>query len=312
MSRARFALVLASLVFLAGCGGMLAPGPDGTPTRTVTPAPLPVETATPGGPSVLAPGLSTDGVFDAGDLADAHVAALEGVSFTVVREERRTYTNGSFRSRYRSVVRMSAAADRFRYGLNQTDRRDGRLRHQRLERYADGSVVYVAITREDETTYSILGGPERPVEPSTVFPDGATARFGVARLFGSLRLDVVDRRVADGRTAYAVAVENGSQALGGLRNVSMNATVRSDGLVTDYRLAYEVGDIRVTVVVEFERVGETEVTPPSWLPAALNGTGATTVGDGTPTQGGATATDATSGATATDRHRVTRPAPRAL
>jgi len=103
-----------------------------------------------------------------------------------------------------------------------------------------------------------------------------------------VRFGVLGSRTVDGRTIHRLTVENGSGTLGGLRNVSMNATVREDGLVTAYRLSYDVGDLRVAVAVEFRRVGETEITPPAWLPAARNATG---VGTPAPVRtGGATAT----------------------
>jgi hypothetical protein len=279
MSRVPVVTAVVALVVLAGCGGAVAPSTDGTPTPTVTPAPVPVpgEPSTPRGPPALAPGLSEEGVFDPVRLADAHAATLSNTSFTVVREERRRYLNGSLRSSYRSVVRVSEGGERFRYELNQTDVR-GETRHeQRLARYSDGSVVYVATTRGGRTTYSIVGGAGGPADPSTVLPDNATARFGVLRLFGSLRFEVLDRRTVNGRTVYRLAVENGSQTLGGLRDVTMNATVREDGVVTSYRLAYDVSDIRVTVDVEFRRIGDTRSTPPAWLPAARNATGNGTV-----------------------------------
>jgi len=285
-------VALVALVLLAGCGGAATSGGDRTPTRTVTPAPVPEETPTPQGPPELAPGLSAEGVFDAARLADAHAATLSSTSFTAVRVERRHYTNGSLRSRYRSVVRMAARGDRFQYDLNQTTVRDGRPRGQRLARYSDGEVVYVTTARDGETTYSVLGGPERPADPSTVFPENASARFGVARLFGALRFDVRDCRSVDGRTVYRLAVENGSQTLGGLEDINMNATVREDGVVTAYRLSYDVGDLRVAVAVEFRRVGETEITPPAWLPAARNATG---VGTPVPTTGTGTGSETGTG-----------------
>jgi len=307
MGRASPAAAAVAILVLAGCGSAVAPGPDGTPTRTVTPAPVPEEAGTPSPRPTLAPGLSAERVFDPVRFADAHAATLANGSFTVVREERRRYVNGSLRSSYRSVVRMSEDGDRFRYELNQTGVDDGRTSEQRLVRYSDGSVVYVATTREGETTYSVVGGPEAPADPGTVLPGNATARFGILRLFGSLRFEVLDSRTVDGRTVHRLAVENGSQTLGGLRNVSMNATVREDGVVTAYRLSYRVEDLRVVVAVEFSRVGETEVTPPDWLPAARNATGA-----GTPTPvrtGGATASGTAREVTRpTERTRVATPA----
>jgi hypothetical protein len=292
---ARVAVVLAAVVLLAGCGSVATPDGEVTPTRTITAVPLPQETPTPRGPPVLAPGLSAEGVFDAAELADAHAATLSATSFTAVREERRQRADGSLVSSYRSVVRMSAAGDRFRYGLNQTDVRDGRFRNQSLARYADGTRVYAATTRGGETTYSVLGDPGEPTDPSAVFRENATARVGVVRLFGALRLDVTDRLTVDGRTVYRVTVENGSQRLGTLRDVSLNATVREDGLVTAYRLSYAIGSLRVAVAVDFRDVGATEITPPGWLPAARNATGTATPA---PVRTGGPTADGTAGSTA--------------
>ena len=281
MLRIAYGVGLAALVLLvplAGCGSLATPAGEGTPTRTVTPVPLPQDPPTPHGPAVLAPGLSPDGVFDAARLAEAHASVLSNTSFTAVREERRRYANGSLRSSYRRIVRVSPGGERFDYELNQTDVRGGRATEGRLARYSNGSTVYVATTRAGETTYSILGGQPEPAGLSAVLPQRATARSGIARLFGTLRFDVVDRRTLDGRAVYRLTVQNGTRDLDWLRDVSMNAAVREDGLVAGYRLAYDVEGIEVTVVVEFRDLGATSVTPPAWLPTARNATGT-----GTPT-----------------------------
>ena len=284
-SREALAAALVAVVVLAGCGSVATPGEEGTPTRTITAVPVPQETATPRGPPVLAPGISTEGVFDARRLADAHAATLSATSFTAVRHERRFDTNGSLRLAYRSVIRMGADGERFTYELNQTDVRGDQRREQSLSRYSDGAVVYAATTRGGQTTYSVLGGTDEPTDPAAVFPENATARFGVLRLFGALRFDVLGQRTVDGWTVYRLGVENGSQSLGGLDDVSMNATVREDGVVLSYRLTYEVSDVRVVVDVDFGQVGETEVTPSEWVTAARSATGVepSTTGDETPT-----------------------------
>ena len=300
MFRVRYGVALAALVVLAGCGSLVTPAGDGTSTRTVTPAPLPRETPAPapGGPATLAPGLSPEGVFDAARLAEAHATVLSRTSFTAVREERRRHANGSLRSSYRRVVRMSTGGERFVYELNQTDVRGGRADEGRLALYSNGSTVYAATTRNGETAYSVLGGATEPSDPTTVLPENATARSGTARLLGTLRFDVVDRRSVDGRAVYRLTVENGSQDLDRLRNVRMNASVRADGLVTAYRLAYDVDGIRVAVTVDFRDVGETDVAPPAWLPAARNATGAGARPDRRETPGAALALRVPTGADA--------------
>jgi hypothetical protein len=275
-------LVLALLLVLAGCESAAVPTPD-PGTATVTPAPVPTATRAPATAS-LAPGLTADGVFDVGRLAEAHTAALAGRSFTLVQTDRR-YGNGSIRVRDRSVLHYAAGGERFRYDLRQTDRRGGANVTTRLERYADGERVFVAVTRGNETRYDLLRASDGSASaPTLVFPENATNERGIARLFARIDTEVTGERTVDGRTVYRLA-SPGPQTVPPLRNVSLVANVTETGLVRDYRVSYDVvrsgRAVRVVAHTSYRAVGETAVPEPPWLgraEAALrNGTDTSTL-----------------------------------
>lgn len=112
-------LVAAAAVLLAGCGASVTGGDrQRGSTPTLTPVPVPAETG-PAGGRLLAPGLSTEGVFDADELASAHRTALDERGFTVVRNRTLSRPNASAGSGtlngvgVRATVEPGATAYRF-------------------------------------------------------------------------------------------------------------------------------------------------------------------------------------------------------
>lgn len=262
-------LVVALLLVLAGCGSPAAPAPD-PGTATVTPAPVPAGTPPPGA-EALAPGLAEDGVFDAGRLAAAHAEALAGRSFTLVRTDAR-YTDGTLRQRDRSVLRYAAGGERFRYDLDQTDRREGANETARIERYADGERVYVAVTRGNTTSYDLLRASDGSTyAPTRVFPANATNERGLARLFVLIDTEMIGEWTVDGRTVYRLRTV-GSQSVPPLRNTTFEANVSETGLVRSYSLEYDVmrsgTSVRVVASTTYRALDETTVTEPPWLERA--------------------------------------------
>jgi hypothetical protein len=232
-------------------------------------------------------------VFDSGQLAAAHEAALAGRSFTLVRTDTR-YTNGTLSQRDRSVLRYGASGREFSYDLRQSGRGADGDETSRIQRYADGERVYVAVTRGNRTSYDLLRASDgSDYDPARVFPANATNERGLARLFVLIDTEVTDEWTVDGRRVYRVATPS-PQTVPPLRNITLVANVSETGLVRSYRVAYEVTrspDHRVTVVARttYRAVGETTVPEPSWLgraKAALrNGTDTSTL-TGRATDGG--------------------------
>lgn len=262
-------LVVALLLVLAGCGSLASPTPD-PETATVTPAPVPGGTPPPSA-ETLAPGLDEGGVFDAGRLAAAHADALAGRSFTLVRTDSR-YVDGSLVQRDRSVLRYAAGGERFRYDLQQTDRREGANQTARIERYADGEQVYVAVTSGNRTRYELLRASDGSAyAPTRVFPANATNERGLARLFVLIDTEVVGERTVDGRTVYRLRTV-GSQSVPPLRNITFVANVSETGQVRSYRLEYDVvrsgQSVHVVASTTYRALDETTVKEPPWLARA--------------------------------------------
>ncbi|WP_435196807.1 DUF7537 family lipoprotein [Natronomonas sp. EA1] len=267
MSRTTLALVgLVVLLVLAGCNA-----PATETERTLTPAPVP-ETASPTPTRALAPGVDSAGVFDSPALASAHARVLGEASYTVNQTVFQQYPNGTVDARYVTVARFAADHTVFRSTLRQADRRDGRLVTRRVERYGDGSRVYEAVTAENETTYGVVRGPDgEPRSPVNVFPANLTNRRPIERLFTLVETETVETRARNGTRFVRVATTE-PQRLPPLRNVTLTATVREDGVVTAYRVTYDVdrgeGRIDVLVALEYTAIGETTPEAPPWLDRA--------------------------------------------
>jgi hypothetical protein len=273
-------LLLAVVVVLAGCGSV-DPGSGGdAATSTLTPAPVPEERGTDGG-RLLAPGLSTRGVFDADALVEAHRAALTDTGFAL--------------ERYRSVVRPDApAAVRTlnTVGIQSTVAPNASAyRFTRLERSSREWPI--------AGTYALIGvWYSEPVVRNRFVNDGRVERYwgqnraasgGPVRdptQSGSVRSDLaaVDLRVvgnesANGTTVYRL---RGSRIgdpdelvfpplLSEPRNTSMVARIDERGVVRSYALSFDatfVGDrIRVRRTHRVE-VGNVTVGKPGWLSEA--------------------------------------------
>ena len=266
--RATTPIALVVVVTLAGCGGVFG---DGEGTATLTPAAVPTEEPTPTPVPRLAPGLTREGVRDAGALAAAHDAALDGRSFTVRRT--RTYRTGTGMPvrQFTSVTRV-AGDGRFRI----TRRWTGETTLRREASYFDGERLLVAATVGNETNY-------RRAPPSSVRSEAVAGTGGerIERVFTAAETRVA-RSDRDGRTVYRlVPAANGSDERLD-QSVSVRARITASGLVRSYTLDQrlserEAGDASAIVVAtRYGAVGSTAVERPSWYGEAMAATNGTT------------------------------------
>lgn len=268
------AVGLVLVVLVAGCNAPVS----STPTSTVTPVPLPASNASDDrvAPGELAPGVEASGVTDAGRLARAHASVLATRGYTVDQTLARTHPNGTVESRYVTRAQFAAGSGRFRASLTQTDRVDGRLSTRRVERFADGTQVYEAATDANATRYRVVRAPDGTLRsPAAIYPTNLTNDPAIARLFTLVETDTTDQWVENG-TRYLRVESPGSADLPPLRNVSLVATVTESGLVTDYRVEYDVRRngvrVHVVVAVTYTDVGDTTVRAPDWIDR-VNATG---------------------------------------
>ncbi len=257
----RRAVITLLVVLLAGCGGTA--GTDGPTSPTVTPAPVPagtdVPTATPG--AETAPGIGSNGVTDAGRLIQAHADVLARRSFTAYVNSTRRLPNGSLQSRYVRRVQFEADKDHFYYVLNQYDRDSIGDRNRTIERWADGNRVLESTVENGHRSSRVI----RQSDPSRSFPENASNRVDLYRLFTSMKTSLVEVFERNGTTEYHLIAA--PQRVPPLRNVTLNAVVTEGGLIRTYRVAYTVGpeNVRVVVSARYGRLGRTDVPLPDWV-----------------------------------------------
>lgn len=248
-------LLLVAFVVTAGCNGPLA-GVDRGDTPTLTPAPVPGDPTPTPRSGELAPGLENDGVVDAARLVGAHTEALTDTSYTARLSTRRAAPNGTVQERYDRVVRV-ASRDRFRYVLT-AETADV---ERRTDRWRGGDRAYEAVTENGTTTYRSLDALSVPT---------LLSRQGLVRLFRVLPSQVTDARRSNGTTVYRVV--GGPSDLPPLSNVTYEVNVTERGLITSYRVTYEVDAENrrreVTVEATVSRVGATTVDRPEWYDEA--------------------------------------------
>lgn len=265
---------LTLLVLAAGCNAPV----ESTPESTLTPVAVPEAENEQVAPGELAPGVDSTGVTDAGRLAAAHADVLAGTTYSVNQTLAQTYRNGTVEARY--VTRARFATDgRFVATLTQADRREGTLSVRRVERFSDGTRLYEADTEANETHYSVAPGTDGvPRSPGSAYPDNLTNSRAIAQLFSLVEANTTDQWVENGTRYYHL--ESRQQPpladLPPLQNVTLTATVAETGLVTGYRVEYDVvrggAVVHVLVAVDYRAVAETTVAPPAWL-NRVNATG---------------------------------------
>ena len=276
--RTASALVLAVTLVLAGCSGVTAP--DGTPTRSVTPVPVPTDATPPA--RATAPGLSSRGVENASLLAAAHRRRLADTPFT----ERTVTTvrdgNGVL-GRRTLVVQHGPAAFRIVYDVEGGPRRDAR----------SFGTVAAEVWSDDRTTVQSITDGDGSTRRARV-PNGFYGEFvePEARLYAQTLerapLRRVDRRIVDGTARYVFVAEGiepravfGLPGVSPTGNASLRAVVGADGVVHRVTLVfpaqYRGRSATVEHVFAYTRIGTTTAPRPSWYEEAVE--------NGTPTPG---------------------------
>jgi len=276
--RGRTVLVLAVVLVLAGCSGVA--NSDATPTRSVTPAPVPTE-STPATRATVN-GLSPQGVENASLLASAHRRRLAGGPFTertvtTVRDGNRVLGRRSL------LVQRGPDAFRIDYAIEGGPRDDARsFRTVAAEVWSDGRTTVRSVTDGD-------GSKRRQRLPTGFYATFVEPEASLyARTLERASLRRVDRRAVDGTPRYVFVAEGvESQPVFGLTgvdptgNASLRAVVGADGVVHRVTITFPARyrGRRATVEHVFESVdiGTTTAPRPSWYEEAIE--------NGTPTPG---------------------------
>ncbi|MEF8852213.1 MAG: hypothetical protein V5A44_06750 [Haloarculaceae archaeon] len=254
----RLSVVLALVVVLAGCGSVVDGGTtpeEDTPTRTLTPAPVPTS-ATPTDELVtLPPGVTGDGIADPDALLDAHRSALRNRSYTL---RARISVRGVVSERFTRVESPTRYYQRdVRYGTGSN-----------VTRFASDTSVYTRSTYDSVTRYDRF--------EAVIPPRSTTVRESRALL--ELDSAAVTRTTRDGHTVFVVRGTYPTHpTLPGVRNFSLRVVVEPDGLVRSLHATYVrvEGATRTNVTRSFTYtdVGATTVERPAWVDREFNDTG---------------------------------------
>lgn len=262
----RMAVALLACVVLAGCSGVT--GVD-RPDETVTPAPVGTPPPTPAEMETLPPGVTGNGVENAGALVAAHRAALGNQSHTWRDRYVRNGSNPDGGDDLDVYHRLRVEnGTTYRYATNhRTIWRDGRQRHLgNYTEYADPSGEYLRYERLDSETQF------RRSRPTT---NGSADKGRAASAIGRF-LDVQSGSVAvtrvDGERYYRVRGETPTFVVAQpIHNYTATALIRPDGFVRSLAVSYQLGrpgqlqSIRYRF--EYDGVGTTTVDRPSWVSA---------------------------------------------
>lgn len=274
--------LVALLVVLSGCAGVLDPGRE-TATTTAEPATArtPPSTTTIDETEREVYAILAEGVPEAGPLADAHAEGLEGRSFerqrvTVVRAP-----NGTVLARLESVGRTNASRERFVYSATVSGDPSPLVAPRGfvvVGAYSNGTATFLGLRRNGTTRYGRYSPENSPYSGDLDGYRRVRVEFGGV----DVRLDSVVRR--EGGRRYRVVSTGRPHGFGGpnVSDVRLVAFVAPDGVVRERRLNYTgVRDgrrVRVERTATFAAIDGTTVDPPPWLAEARNRTAP--VGDG--------------------------------
>lgn len=286
MNAARLGVAVALCCLLAGCGSAPTDGVRTGGADTLTPVPVPTSPPT-GTPTParsvereLAPGVTGRGVGDPFALATAHRRGLHERPFRLVRTLRVARPNGTLlrRTTRRATVGPNASRYRVVDTAVDTDAYPVRAVAPRIDLWWSGSPALFRLSDDGEIRYRRVDGV-----PPTGPAEDLTMRDRIAGLLSSVDTAVVGREPGETVRVILVARDVRSDSvlevpmlLERPRNATVTLEVGVDGVVREYRIAYDAtfdGErVRVVRHVRFEFV-EGPVEPPSWYETAPNATG---------------------------------------
>lgn len=252
-------LVLAS-VGLAGCNAV-APGPE----TTVTPAPVPDASDSPG---AVAPGVqsvdTTTTNIDGQYVATVHTRILQNTSYTVNQSVVQRLPNGTVTARY--VTRGWFGPDgRAAVTLTQFDRRPDGTTLRTVKRFQEGDQRYRLVVQNGTREGTVTSEPGYgAADYRRVLANGGA----VARVFGFVSTRVVDTETVDG-TKFVTLETVEPASVPPLENVTLTARISERNVIRSYRVAYQVERqgqrLNTTVSLEYTDIGTTSVPRPAWV-----------------------------------------------
>jgi len=248
----RHAALVVLLMAVAGCTGL-----SGTPTETVSPAPVPAAEKQVVGDTPLPPGVAAAGAVDATTLAGAHAAAARNRSYRVSVAVRQGHIDGHRTETYRARVANRTTYLSTTTATGQVTRRT----------YAEEGLV---LERHETTPPRYEARRPEADPPAEVVTERAATT--VARYLA------VDRAVVSATTLYGVDVVRiegtNPREMRGVVNYEVVAYVEPSGFVRSLHVEYDCTTdqdcAHVSLTLEHAAVNQTTVSRPQWYDDALD------------------------------------------
>jgi hypothetical protein len=274
MQRTLGTILVAVLVVLAGCGGVLGGGGGSDTVETFTPVPVPTDEPTPTPVPQLAPGLTGQGIENASALVVASKSFYRNRSFTTRANFTVLASNGTVLARSTGTLHAGPAGEGFRYV---SERNGGSAlintstEPVRTEAWWDGERYFLKQTYANgTTTYRRL--PIDDGQTGYGFAIGGVP--GILESVGTANTTVANRFTRNGTMLYRVRGIARTEWRG---NVSFRLLVDSRGVIHEYWTVYQIpfrgNNSTVVRETQFSAVNTTDAPErPSWVDEALNQT----------------------------------------
>lgn len=297
MPRTAFPLIAMLLVVFAGCNGMppTKESPSTTPRGEPLSKPSPTVIGTPSNEE-LGLGLTISGVTSAQDIADRHVGAFSGLSYTRQGEYTLTAANGTQLARIQTQTLVAANHSVWSYRA----RMEGSIPNEprvvpKSRIYLNETTAFQALTQKDGTQY-VVGRPRELGFRRTA--QRWNGQDLIYRVFTDLNVTNIDKVKIDGKTRYRIQGTRNdstkSPALLGNEfdlhprgipeytfDVRIVAYMAPDGSIRHLHISWihigptlvdqeETYRAQVSYLVRYTDVGRTTVKRPTWTQAALN------------------------------------------
>ena len=300
MQRAFAAVVVATLVVLAGCSAVFDGGSTDESTPTITPMAVPTDEPTPTPVSRLAPGLTGQGIENTSALVAAHTARLRNTSFVTRANTTGLTTNGSVVFRQTDTLRAGPPGS----GVYSVTELNGSPSSSSL-----AAPVHTAVWSNEKwlvVNRTYANGTSRYDRfNSTGLRYGASGSGlrDILEPFGTANTSVTELE-RSGTTLYRVRGRVRDAERG---NVSVRLIADASGLIHKYRTSQRTtfGENVSRIVSErrFSRIGTADAPERlSWIDEALNRT--TSTSDRTTATSNATSATSRAGTTSDETASV--------
>lgn len=270
-------IFLIGIIVIAGCSGLITDSRD--TSQTITPAPVPADTATEARAPIGGGSNSSAQVINPESLTKSHAAYLGNSSYTIDVRRAVQFSKGDFIWRRQIIGRLdrngSFTIDMY-LSRRDNENRDG----QRTMYWSNGRKVLKKSVRNQSINITVIRDDLNDSRnPVSVLPFDPKFERDLLRLLTNTKVANVSRNTTEtNRSTRTISLQTTNRSdlsgiTGGafgtsIENFSASIVLDSRGFVRKYRFKYNLNfggqPVQVTQLVEFKDIGTTTLDRPTW------------------------------------------------